>query len=67
MYRNSKEQAKRFATKFNCANENSKVMLECLQAVDIYTLIEAHRDLMVTDAPFFSIREYGDYQFNPTL
>lgn len=47
LYRNNKEQAARFAKKFNCPTDNSNKMAECLQSLDVHTLLDGHKDMQV--------------------
>lgn len=47
VYRNVKEQAKRFAAKFGCPTATSVDIVKCLKSQNAKTLVLAHRELMV--------------------
>jgi bile salt-stimulated lipase len=47
IYRNSKAQAQYFAKRVNCPTENSQKMADCLQTLDLYSLLEGHSEMLV--------------------
>lgn len=42
------KQAKRFAQKFGCTNETSRAMIDCMKDLDVRTLVDAHKEILVS-------------------
>lgn len=52
IYREPAKQAKRFAAKFNCSVTDTEEMVACLKKVDVFTLAEAHKEILVHKLSF---------------
>lgn len=48
LYDKPKEQAERFARLHGCDRNSSKEMIKCLKELDAYTLVDTHREVMVS-------------------